>query len=119
MSDNTGYEMTEDGETKQPKANLIVSDKAEIAQILDKAWYSLNRSNSLFPQLTDIDVSAHLVNWHSGNEAYASYTADTGAGTYGVRNLYLYFRADEAPDFLKNYFEIGDDSIESCLKRIW
>ena len=119
VSDNTGYEMTEDGETKQPKANLIVSDKAEIAQILDKAWYSLNRSNSLFPQLTDIDVSAHLVNWHSGNEAYASYTADTGAGTYGVRNLYLYFRADEAPDFLKNYFEIGDDSIESCLKRIW
>ena len=155
ISDCTGYELTEDGERKEPKADLIVSDKAQIAEILENARYSLNCSNALFPQFTDIDMNAHLATRRyisgtvdaaaentagSDSAADASEVGESGeaSGTdesrveietasydayagmnYGVKNLYLFFRADEVPDFLKDYFEISEDSIERCLGQTW
>ncbi len=159
ISDNKAYETTEDGKRIVPKADLIINDKEQIKEILASSHYSLNLSNALFPQFTDIDINAHLIKWHysidtaehlrdcsaapesvGGEENTVEYIGDTdiyantdmydatyddtvyGDAMYsgrGVRSLYIFFRADEAPDFLKDYFEISDDSIERCLMQTW
>lgn len=130
ISDNKGYETTEDGKRIAPKADLIINDKEQIEEILENSHYSLNLGNALFPQFTDIDINAHLIKWHSSIDTADHLrscqtpsgdkeTAETAVEYSGVRSLYLFFRADEVPEFLKDYFEVSDDSIERCLMQTW
>ena len=135
VTDNTGYEFTEDGEQKKPKADLIISDEAQIRQILEHSYYGLICSNALFVQFTDVDVNAYLKEGHSNNrDGYhlfdslydnnssdysEEYKAGFGYTAVDVKNLYIYFRADDVPQFLKDYFDVRDESINRCLNRTW
>ena len=103
ISDARGYRTADTGESIMPKADLIVTDKEQIKEILANSRYDLNCSNILYPQSFDIDASAHLARSYaySDKAAYPDDLAVAGFGGddgFGVSGNLMTIESEPAAD---------------------
>lgn len=109
VADSVVAESEDDASTQKP--DLVVTDKDEIEEILNASLYNLSCSNSLRARWETADVSVNLI---------ASFRQDNydAASESIPATLYLYFAADDIPDFIREYFGITDDDISGVTNYI-
>ena len=112
IEDTHEYNGVEDesGRPMQAKPELVVTDKAQIQEVLDALVYNINMENKLNPKYYGLYAE---LKFDKSGSALKGQQPDYSSFVNG-----LSFDSDKIPQFVRDYFEIDDETLSDSTEHV-